>query len=164
MPFYEETCLLLVLTHCCVKDCHQPMAYLRFLLGYPPFWWFSLRFFSNLLGVRVGWFSTAYLLLTVKSHPWKFSLFCELLYMLVPQANRGNTAAIQQIPQFKPVPVYKWSITFHGDTAKASLSSFLQRVEELWVARNCKKKTYIIQQVIYLWVSLRNGTVSRQYT
>lgn len=37
----------------------------------------------------------------------------------------------------KSIPVCKWGIVFDGDTSKLSLSSFLQRVEELRKARNC---------------------------
>ena len=48
-----------------------------------------------------------------------------------------NTAAI-----FTPksIPVFKWGITFNGSSEKVSLSAFLQKVEELRVARSKTKE------------------------
>lgn len=39
----------------------------------------------------------------------------------------------------RSVPVYKWNITFDGASSKGSVNSFLRRVEELRVSRNCRK-------------------------
>lgn len=39
----------------------------------------------------------------------------------------------------KPIPVRQWNLSFSGDPSKSSLSAFLQRVEELRVARNVGK-------------------------
>lgn len=39
----------------------------------------------------------------------------------------------------KSVPVYKWPVKFSGKSDECSLNSFLQRVEELRIARKCSK-------------------------
>lgn len=38
------------------------------------------------------------------------------------------------------VPLYKWGVTFDGSTKRESVNSFLQRVEELRIARNTSKE------------------------
>lgn len=43
----------------------------------------------------------------------------------------------------KPVPPSKWGITFSGDKKSMSLSAFLERVEELRVARHVPKDTLL---------------------
>lgn len=40
----------------------------------------------------------------------------------------------------KSIPVYKWPVKFNGRVDKSSLNSFLQRVEELRLARKCSKE------------------------
>lgn len=64
---------------------------------------------------------------------------------VVEQHRRGDLAgraSHTMVPTENPVvtkyiPVCKWGIVFDGNTSKLSLSSFLQRIEELRIARNC---------------------------
>lgn len=40
----------------------------------------------------------------------------------------------------KSIPVFKWNIFFDGTPASGSVNAFLQRIEELRLARNCSKE------------------------
>ncbi|KAG5894875.1 hypothetical protein JTB14_023724 [Gonioctena quinquepunctata] len=59
-------------------------------------------------------------------------------------------AVVETRTQSKVILVHKWGVTFHGNAARCSVNSFLQRIEDLRVARNCSKND-IFQSAIDLF-------------
>lgn len=54
-----------------------------------------------------------------------------------------RSTSLNPADDFKPVPPSKWNLTFTGDKRGLSLSAFLERVEELRVARHVSKETLL---------------------
>lgn len=46
---------------------------------------------------------------------------------------------IVHVPSAKSIPIYKWGVTFSGESTSMSVHQFLERIEELRVARNTDK-------------------------
>lgn len=61
----------------------------------------------------------------------------------IMERNKPNTMSLENtVPgSAKHIPVFKWGITFDGATKSGSVNSFLQRVEELQVARGTSEET-----------------------
>lgn len=63
------------------------------------------------------------------------------IHTSTPVRPTHNTSFAHSNYETKPVPVAKWGLKFSGDSQGLSLSAFLERVEELRIARNISLET-----------------------
>ncbi|KAF5280214.1 hypothetical protein FQA39_LY05348 [Lamprigera yunnana] len=61
---------------------------------------------------------------------------------------KGDNTALNLV--FRSVPLSKWNIKFNGTTKCSSINSFLERVEELRIARNATK-THLLRSAVDLF-------------
>ncbi|KAK4884771.1 hypothetical protein RN001_001042 [Aquatica leii] len=56
--------------------------------------------------------------------------------LLVDKDDENANLALESWSEIKPIPPNKWNLKFSGDKLSISVSAFLERVEELRIARN----------------------------